>query len=48
MFKFFYLTVKVMYSFWQKNGLGHTLGYFFANSSGHPAEIPLFKKVVKT
>jgi hypothetical protein len=28
---------KVMYSFWQKNGLGHTLGDIFTNSSGHLA-----------
>jgi hypothetical protein len=35
-FVLLYSTVKVVHSFWQKNGMGYILGEFFANSSGHP------------
>jgi hypothetical protein len=44
---------KMTYWFWPKNGLGHVLGIFFTNSSGHPdfsspAEYPPLSKIAAT
>jgi hypothetical protein len=33
----FFHRKKFMHKFWQKNGLGYSLGDFFASSPGHPA-----------
>jgi hypothetical protein len=32
---------------WSKNGFGYILGYYFVNSSGHPARELEFDKVIQ-